>query len=229
LASARQRTLDAEAPEGHDGPLRLCAATRLARPLDELIRFVAAPDGSLVPDLARELPGRGVWVLAEKQAVDAAVKQRVFDKSLKRQLKVPRELSSQVEDLLLKRAIGALALANKAGLVTTGFAQVEEALEKQPILALVHGADAAAGGSLRLTRKFTAISSASGRRPRVIDILSVEQMSLAIGRPNVVHAALEHGGAAEKFLSEAERLARYRRGISALTTSASTTHDALET
>lgn len=184
--------------------------TRTPHPIDDLIRFVADPTGEIVPDLARRLPGRGVWVCADEATVDAAVRTKVFSKSLKRQTKAPAGLAETVAGQLAGRAIAALSLANKAGLVTMGFAQVEAALDKGQVSALVHGRDAAAGGCDKLDRKFTAISTASGRTPVIVAELTIEQMSLAIGRANVVHAALNHGGATKKFVTEAGRLARYR-------------------
>lgn len=205
--------MDAEIPEGHEGPLRLCAATRAGYPIDELIRFVAGPDGEIVPDLACRLPGRGVWIKAERSAVDAAVRQKVFTKSLKRQVNVDPDLAGRVARLLADRTVGALALANKAGLVTTGYAQVDALVESGAARALLHGSDSAAGGRDKLNRKFVAIASAAGRPHPVVNELTIEQMSLAMGRANVVHAALAQGGATEKFLSEAGRLERYRSRV----------------
>lgn len=204
-----------DAGERSEGSLRLCVATRQERPPDELIRFVVGPDGALVPDLARRLPGRGVWVTAEKGAVVAAIKAKAFARSLKRPVRVPEDLSDRIEELLARRAIEALALANKAGLVTTGFEKVDALIGRGEAAALLCAHDAAAGGRDRLQRKFMAVQAARGQPARVIDALSVDQMSLATGRSNVVHAALTQGGAAEHFLSEAERLARYRSGLGA--------------
>jgi predicted RNA-binding protein YlxR (DUF448 family) len=194
---------------------RLCALTRLERPLDELVRFVAAPDGEIVPDVARQLPGRGVWVTADKEAVSAAVKSKVFAKSLKCEVKVAPDLAQRVDNLLQKRVLEALSLANKAGLVTTGFTKVEALLEGGGVAALVHGSEAAADGRLKLDRKLSAGAGKRGLSPSIVDSLSIEQLSLAIGRSNVVHAALTQGGATERFLSEAGRMMRYRSGSNA--------------
>ena len=78
--------------EADAGLLRQCVVSRAHKPPEELIRFVAGPDGTIVPDLARRLPGRGVWVDATREAVDAAVRQKAFAKSLKRQVTVPPDL-----------------------------------------------------------------------------------------------------------------------------------------
>jgi len=206
---------DDDARLRHDGSLRLCAATREALDASRLIRFVADPSGEIVPDLARRLPGRGVWVKAEKDVVARAVKSGVFAKSLMRAVKAAQDLPDRVEILIEKRMLEALALANKAGLVTTGFQQVDGLIETGAAAFLVQAADSAEGGRERLARKFTAVSQAKGLIARLVTSLTTAQLSLAMGRSNVVHAALIHGGAAERFFDEAERLGRYRSGSTA--------------
>ncbi len=214
MADRRRKLDDAEPADtvGGSGRLRLCAATREACDVDALIRFVADPSGEVVPDLARELPGRGVWVKADKAIVQKAVKANVFARSLKRAVRADAGLADRVERLIERRALDALALANKAGLVTTGFQQVDELVESGGAVALVQAADAAPGGREKLARKHAAVGRARGRVPALVTSLSGEQLSLAMGRSNVVHAALIHGGAADRFLDEAERLRRYRSG-----------------
>lgn len=215
-----RQTASADADERRaESTQRLCAATRAQRPSDELIRFVAGPDGVIVPDLARRLPGRGVWVTAERAAVAAAAKSRAFAKSLKRKVDVPEDLAELVERLLVRRVVEALSLANKAGLVVTGFEKVDTLVARGEAAALIHGCDAAVGGRDKLDRKLAAVSRAAGCQPRIVDVLSIEQLSLAMGRTNVVHAALIHGGATDRLLSEAERLVRYRCGSCSTTDS----------
>lgn len=210
MADGRKaRRMDLE--EEPDGPLRQCAVSRVERPLDELIRFVADPTGEILADGGRRLPGRGVWVTAEKQMVAEAVKSKAFAKSLKRQISVAADLPERVEALLLRRALDALSLANKAGSVTPGFAQVESLIEKGSVVLLLHAADAADGGCDKLDRKFRAIARDRGLSDTISTVFTIEQMSLAMGRSNVVHAALIKGGATKKLLSEAGRLERYRQ------------------
>lgn len=194
---------------------RRCALSREVYAPDLLIRFVADPDGAIVPDLARRLPGRGVWVRSCKSSVAEAVRRNVFARSLKRTVSIDPALPERVDGLLEKRVLEALALANKAGAVTTGFQQVDALIESGKAQALVQAADAAEGGRAKIARKFVAVERADGREPALVTSLSTEQLSLAIGRSNVVHAALIHGGTTERFLSEAERLSRYRSGSAA--------------
>lgn len=199
---------DAESPEM--GSERMCALTRQTRTPDELIRFVLAPDASVVPDLERRLPGRGLWLTADRETIERAVKTKAFSRGFKAQAHAGDDLAGRIEGLLRRRVADTLALANKAGLVSAGFQQVESALEKAVVGVLVHGADAAADGCHKLDRKFRAIQAALERQAPIVTALTVSEISLAMGRPSVVHAALIPGGLTERFLREAGRLERYR-------------------
>ena len=121
--------------------------SRAHKPPEELIRFVAGPDGAIAPDLARRLPGRGVWVDATKEIVIAAVRQKAFAKSLKRQVSVPADLAGLVERLMARRLAESLSIANKAGLAVAGFAKVEELITRERAAVLIHATDAAADGA----------------------------------------------------------------------------------
>lgn len=192
------------------GLSRMCAVTRAELPADGLIRFVRAPDGQLVPDLEMRLPGRGVWLTCDQKIIEKAIKTKAFARSLQADVSVPADLAERLNTMLLRRAGDALALANKAGKVVSGFQQVDAALEKGNVAVLVQGADAAVDGRGKLDRKFKAIQREKGAKAPIIDILTIAQMSLAIGRASVVHAALLPGGLAKRFQREAERVSRYR-------------------
>jgi predicted RNA-binding protein YlxR (DUF448 family) len=211
VAGARSTTGDGQGEAGA-GSLRLCAVSRTQRPPDDLIRFVLAPDGSIVPDLARRLPGRGVWVAATRATVAAAVRQKVFARSLKQPGSMPADLPGLVERLLVKRVAEALSLANKAGLLVAGFAKVEGLLDQRQAAVLLHASDGAADGVEKLNRKFKALMGSERFEQSTVAELTSAELSLAIGRPNVVHAAASEGGASQRMLQEAVRLRRYRAG-----------------
>ena len=193
-------------------PLRTCVVTRAELAPEALVRFVLDPQGIVVADLGCRLPGRGVWVSCSKAAVAAAVKTKAFNRSLKTQAQVPADLGDIVERQLAKRCCDALSLANKAGLVVTGHAKVEAAIASGTPWAIVHGHDASIDGSNRLNRQYFAMCRDANRPVRVVLTLSIEQMSLALGRSNVVHAALKTGGVTGLFLSEVERFQRFTSG-----------------
>jgi uncharacterized protein len=196
-----------------DGPGRTCALTCARRQRDALIRFVLAPDGTVVPDLKERLPGRGLWLTAARDVVADAVKRKIFARSFKVEAKVPEELPAIVERLLAEAALSALALANKAGAATFGNVRVEEAIAGGRVLALIHAKEATEDGCRKLDGKARAASY--GRPIPAIRAFGTDELSLATGRTNVIHAALIQGGAAESVLTAASRLERYRKGKAA--------------
>src|SRR5262249_21471386 len=104
--------------------MRMCAVTRQVRPIGELIRFVVSPQGEVVPDLKRKLPGRGMWISASRLAVAEAVRRHQFNKGFKRELRVTPALVAETEALLVRSTTEALAMAAKAGQVVCGFGKV---------------------------------------------------------------------------------------------------------
>lgn len=210
LETAEQsRTREERAAE----PQRRCAVTRAHRPKDHLLRFVIGPDGTVVPDLKEKLPGRGVWLTAARDTIAEAVKRKAFGRALKTEARAPENLADQVGQLLDGAALGAFSLANKAGAVAFGHGKVEDALAKERVIALIHAADAAKDGCRKLDGK--ARAATKGRGLPVIGAFTSDELGLASGRTNVIHAALIQGGAARKFLAAASRAERYRQGISA--------------
>ena len=202
-----------EAHEGADDTVRACALTRARRPKDELIRFVLGPDGTVVPDLKEKLPGRGVWLTAAHDTVTDAAKRNVFARALKAEAKAPEGLAAQVDRLLAEAALSALSLANKAGEAVFGHAKVEEAIARGRVLALLHAKEAADDGCRKLDGK--ARGMGDGSPVPAVRAFSTDELGLASGRTNVIHAALIQGGAARKFLAAAARLVRYRKGRAA--------------
>jgi len=206
-------------PELDDGPrtersatMRMCAVSREQRPVDELIRFVLSPQGEVVPDLKRKLPGRGLWITASRARVAEAVRRNQFSRGFKRDVRAAQTLASDTENLLVRSAVEALAMAAKAGQVVAGFAKVEEALAGGEARALIHASDGAADGIRKLdaiVRQRAGNHGESAVFP-VVTALTSAQLDLALGRANVIHAALLAGPAGKTFLSRSQILVRYR-------------------
>jgi predicted RNA-binding protein YlxR (DUF448 family) len=178
---------------------------------DALIRFVAAPDGEIVADLKRNLPGRGVWVTATRDMVATAERKHHLARAFAGGdpvAHVAPGLADRVDGLLLAAATGALALARKAGALIGGFAKVEAALAGEPVIALIHATEAGADGVAKLAaaarRRF-----GDGKLP-VIRCFGGEQLDLAFGRTNVIHAALLAGPAGDNVLARVGDLVRFR-------------------
>ncbi|MCY4066808.1 MAG: DUF448 domain-containing protein, partial [Rhodospirillaceae bacterium] len=122
---------DADSRAGSDragGNPRRCAVTRRTGPREGLIRFVVAPDGTLTPDLAETLPGRGVWIAAARDALAAPGLAKAAARSVRKRVSVPDGLADTVERLLAERCRATLGLARRAGLVDAGFDKVRAAI-----------------------------------------------------------------------------------------------------
>lgn len=191
-------------------PERTCIVTRAVHPAAELIRFVLGPDDRVVADLQGRLPGRGVWVTARSALVDEAVKRRLFGRAFKADVVVPATLSQEIDDGLLRMLRQSLSLANKAGRVVTGFAKVEAAIATETLAALVHAADSSPDGQRKLAGALRKrLGDAISGFPVVHD-LSGPELDLALGRTNVIHAALVAGAGSDGFLASWKRLRAYR-------------------
>jgi uncharacterized protein len=207
LARAGQDDIDAGRRRA--SPERLCIATRVVKPTGDMIRFVVGPDGAVVPDVKHKLPGRGVWVTANRAAVAAAMERKAFGRGFKREVRVAPDLVERTEHLLARSALDALAIAHKAGAVVAGFARVEAALDGETVVALIHAADASPEGARKLA------AAARGRAgnhdgPMVIEMFTSAQLDLALGRSNVVHAAVLAGPASAGFIARCRSLERFR-------------------
>jgi uncharacterized protein len=192
--------------------MRMCAVSREVRPIGELIRFVVSPQGEVVPDLKRKLPGRGLWVTASRETVAEAVRRNHFSRGFKREIRARASLPADTEALLVRSATEALAVAAKAGQVVSGFSKVEGALAQGQAQALIHASDGAADGIRKLDaiprQKYGNIGESQDFP--IINVLTSAELDLALGRSNVIHAALLAGPASKTFLSRCQILVRYR-------------------
>ena len=213
LANAHDEVLDS-GPRGSAAE-RFCVVTRAVRPVDELIRFVVGPGGEVVPDVKRKLPGRGVWVTGTRAALVDAVRRKAFARGFKREVRLAADFVDATERLLVRSALDALAIAGKAGQVPAGFAKVEAALARERIAGVIHAADAAADGVRKIESALRRRFGAEAEKIVVIDAFTSQQLDLALGRANVVHAALLAGPATETLIERSVRLYRFRAGSDA--------------
>src|SRR5688572_28473619 len=182
----------AEAPA--DRRARKSIATGEVLPEERLVRFVAGPGGLVVPDVARKLPGRGMWVEADRAMVELAAKKGAFARSAKAQLKAPADLADQVEALLRRRLLQALGLARRSGELISGFDRVSEALNKRRVAWLIEAAEGSADGR----RKLLSLARKQASPPGLIGVFSGAELDLALGLENVIHLALLAGRGADR-------------------------------
>jgi predicted RNA-binding protein YlxR (DUF448 family) len=187
------------------GPERKCIATGEVRPKAELIRFVVGPDNQLAPDLAEKLPGRGIWVLAERQALEKALKKNMFFRAARTELKVSDTLVGEIEQQLARRVVNLISLSRKSGQAVSGYEKVKDALSKETAEVLLQAEDGSSRGKSKLS---------TPHYGHYIGWLTADELGMAFGRQTVIHAALGAGGLTQRVVEEAQRLKGFRIGTS---------------
>lgn len=183
-------------------PQRRCIVSGESRPRDDLLRFVVAPDGVVVPDLDEKLPGRGLWLRAERDILRTACAKGSFSKAARRETKPPDDLANQVERLLRRRCLDLIGLARRSGALTAGFEKVRSFLASEEAGVLIAASDGAADGRAKIRALAPTVP--------MVDTLSAEELGAAIGREHIVHAVVAKGRLAERLLLESRRLAGVR-------------------
>lgn len=180
-----------------EGPERKCIASGDVRPISDLIRFVVGPDESIVPDINGKLPGRGIWVAADRGALEKAVNKNLFPRAAKTKVRVSEDLVDQVDRLLARRLIDLISLGRKSGDAVAGFEKVKEWLDRGKARVLLQASDGSERGKGKLWTPEGA---------RWVGWLTQDELGMAFGRQSVVHAALGTGGLRGKVVEEAARL-----------------------
>ena len=180
---------------------RRCIATGEEQPKRGLVRFVAGPYGVVVPDLAEKLPGRGVWVTANRAAIDKAVKKGLFARGLKAPIKAPEDLADQVEQGMARRVVELISLARKAGYAIAGFEKVKGALAAEKVKVLLQASDGSERGKGKLW---------TPEGGRWFGCLTASELGLSFGRDHVIHGALAPGGLTDRIIKDAGRLTGLR-------------------
>jgi predicted RNA-binding protein YlxR (DUF448 family) len=203
-----------DGPEGDGKNGRMCIVTRESGSQEELIRFVAAPDGTVVPDLKRQLPGRGCWVKIDRATIDKAVAKRLFSRALKAEVTTPDDMGARVDRLLSADLTGMMNMARKAGQFVTGSAKVDAAVRSGAALAVFHATDAADDGVRKIdqARKAWHLGMETENEIPSFRLFSETEMEQLMGQNTFIHAAALAGQAGEGVVKRANLLERYRNG-----------------
>ncbi len=180
-----------------DGPERKCIATGEVQPKFGLIRFVIGPEGQIAPDLAEKLPGRGIWVSADRAALDKAAGKGLFARAAKQPVQVPEGLTDWVESLLAQRVVNLISLARKGGRAVSGYEKVKDILAKEEAEVLIQASDGSERGKSKLS---------TPHYGSFIGWLTADELGQAFGRQTTIHAALSAGGLTQRVVDEAARL-----------------------
>ena len=190
-------------PKKQDTPERRCLVTGTTGSARGLIRFVVGPEQQVVPDVLGKLPGRGMWVSSERDALEEAVKKKLFSRAAKAQVTVSDTLVADVENLLARRLIDLVSLTRKSGRAVAGYEKVKDWLLKEQAVLLMQASDGSERGKTKLR--------APGGRGTLFEVLTGSELGLAFGREHVIHAALANGGLSEKVRDDALRLSGVRK------------------
>ncbi len=180
-----------------DGPERKCIVTGEVQPKHGLIRFVAGPDGQIVPDILGKLPGRGIYVACDRAALDKAAKKGLFARAAKQPVQVPDNLSDEVEAQLARRVVDLISLQRKAGKAVAGYEKVKSWLQMEEAEVLIQASDGSGRGKSKLSTPHFG---------HYIGWLTADELGLAFGRQTVIHGALASGGLTQRVVEEAQRL-----------------------
>lgn len=193
---------------------RMCIVTRESLPAEAMIRFVAGPDGSVVPDLKRVLPGRGCSVKAERALIEKALKKNIFTRALRKDVKPAVDLADQVDRLLVAQLTGMMNLARKAGQFVSGATKVDNAVRSGQAVGVFHATDAAEDGVRKISqaRKAWAMMMDEPEEVPAFRLLSFEEMSRLMGDNAFIHAVALAGQAGEGVVKRAKLLETYRGG-----------------
>jgi len=181
---------------------RRCILTRREGTTDGMIRFVAGPDRRIIADLAERLPGRGLWLSANTAALEEAYAKGLFAQAARRPLTMDDEFPVKISKQLAQRALNYLGLALRAGVIEVGHDQVRAIIGASRAALLLQAADGAAQPRTRM-RNFAHDIPA-------VEMFTRAELSHALGRDNVVHAALQPSTLADRFLIECRRLGGFR-------------------
>lgn len=193
--------------QGRAAPERRCIATGESGPTDRMIRFVLSPEGDVVPDLAARLPGRGVWLTAERGLTERAVAKRLFARGFRAPTTVTPDLPDLLERLLVERMVAMIGFARKAGQAVTGAEKVRTRIRSGAAGLVILARDGAPDGR----RRTAALAEAAGAgRIGIVSLLDASELGLAFGRDFAIHAALDSGGFAARLEAEAWRLSGFR-------------------
>jgi len=175
-----------------------------------MVRFVLSPDGQIVPDIAEKLPGRGVWVTADRASLEKAVKTGAFKRGFKGKGEAGDDLVSLTEQLLRQRVLSLMTMSLKAGQAYMGFDQVKTAAASKPLAWRIEASDGSAGGRGKIRVLTKAVSREMEKpEPCVIGCFTSDELGKAYNREAVVHAAVKSGRMKAAFDYAAGRLAGF--------------------
>ena len=176
-----------------------------------MIRLAFGPDGLVVPDFARKLPGRGAWVSSDRASVEAAIKKKAIARAAKDKVDVPANLADLLEAGLAQKVLGLLGMAKRAGEVETGFDKVRGAAQMGQLAYRFEARDGSEDGrgKVRVGAKAAAKELEEAAAP-VVGCFNGHELGAVFGRDHLVHVGVRKGRLAKALRKELTRLEGFR-------------------
>lgn len=184
-----------------DAEIRKCIVCGEVMEKDNLLRFIAAPDGRIIPDFKKKLPGKGVYVSNSKTSLEKAVSKNLFSKALKKNVKTDSDLTELVEHLIKKNGLDLISLSRKAGILITGFEKVSDSLRKGKVTLVLEAKDAGLDGHNKIM--------SLAKNIEVFNIYDIEELDQALGKVNTVHVAFEKSEMAKIVYNELKKIEKF--------------------
>lgn len=196
-------------------PQRSCILTGETADRDSLIRLAISPDGEVWPDPLAKAPGRGAWIAVSRAQLETAMGKGQLKAGIARSFKngkltIPDALPEMIEAGLRKALLDRLGLEKKSGQLVLGNDRIAQSARMGDIAWLAHASDAADDGCSKLDQAWRVGRDKEGSGERGIRLpLDREALSVALGRENVVHLALQGRSAADRVMQPLARLQRF--------------------
>lgn len=196
---------------GHKGPERRCIVSRDHANKSALLRFVKSPDGIITPDIFDKLPGRGAYITPDRKTLVKAIETGAFARAFKGKAVAIDGLEDLVGDILSRRLLGLVTMAMKAGRLRLGYDKVRSLAQNGELAIRIEACDGSVDGRSKIRTLSKAVGLAThGSTPPVLGCFSATELGQALGRPSVVHAAVERGKLAKAFQLDMNRLSGFR-------------------
>ncbi|MBE6452620.1 MAG: RNA-binding protein [Alphaproteobacteria bacterium] len=180
---------------------RKCIASGQVLEKQHLLRFVAIPDGTIVPDFKKRLPGKGIYVSISKTMLNKAIKNNLFSKALKQKVNPIENLENMVEDILRLSSLKSISLARKAGFMISGLDKVSDAIKKNKVAFLLEAYNAGTDGTEKISRLAGNI--------QIYRLFTTEELDKALDKTNTVHCAFLKSEMSNAVSREFDRLNQF--------------------
>jgi len=200
-----------EDKRGHKPRERRCLASGETRDPVDMVRFVLSPEGVVTPDVAGKLPGRGVWVSADRKSLEKTIALKSFVRGFKTKAKVEGDLVTLTDSLLARKVLGLITMARKAGVIALGFDQVQSMAREAAIAFRIEASDGSKDGRSKIRTLAKAINREQDLPdPVVIGCFTAKEIGTALARESIVHAAVKPSKLAKSLALDVKRLSGFR-------------------